>query len=90
MFTVFIGIAAFGAVVGWCSSLALAQESRFGLAQLTALTGAIGGAAVTAGVDSDQEQFAVYCMGLAFFFFFHRFMSFPPVTRAVSKAIRSG
>ena len=82
-----IGALAFGSVVGWCSSLAVAKESRFGIAQLGALIGVTAGAAVTAKFP-ESMLFGGYCIGLAIAFFTHRFVSIPSVRKSINNSVK--
>lgn len=81
-----IGALAFGSVVGWCASLAVARESRFGVAQLGALIGVIAGAAVTAKFTNGM--FGGYCIGLAIAFFTHRFVTMPSVRGSIDRSVK--
>lgn len=81
--SLWIGAFCFGAVIGWCASLAIRTDSVFGLSQLSALIGAVGGAAVSAHFD--QLLFSAYCVGLAIFFFLHRFLAYRPIREFIEK-----
>ncbi|MGV3572855.1 MAG: hypothetical protein ACO1PB_19855 [Ramlibacter sp.] len=80
------GAACFGAVIGWCASLAIRENGSFGIAQLSALIGAVGGGAVAA-LFKQQDLFSYYSMGLAAAFFCHRFLAFKPVRAYLEKDI---
>lgn len=77
------GAFCFGAVIGWCASLAIRSGGAFGLSQLSALIGTVGGAAVSARYEKDL--FSAYCVGLALFFFVHRFLAYKPIREFIEK-----
>ena len=81
-----IGAAAFGSVIGWSASLAIQGHSKFGLGQLSALIGAVGGGAVLALFQS-QDLFSAYSIGLAATFFLQRFLGYKPVSVLLQKEI---
>jgi len=81
----YAGAAGFGSVIGWCASLAIKQETKFGVGQLSALIGAVAGAAVTANFKNDL--FGAYSIALAVAFFLHRFLGFGPVRRLVEREL---
>lgn len=78
-----LGAFSFGAVIGWCASLAIRSGPAFGLSQLSALIGAVGGAAVSAHFE--QVLFSAYCVGLALFFFSHRFLGYRPIREFIER-----
>lgn len=86
---ILIGAAAFGLVVGWCASLAVARSKSFRLKELSALIAIVGGGAVTA-LFKDPMLFACYSIGMAVTFFVHRFISMPTVSESINKSISKG
>lgn len=63
------GAVAFGLIIGWITYRTLRHNSEPGdLSNISAVIGAVGGAAVTGLFDS-EEIFAAYCIGLAVGFF---------------------
>lgn len=82
------GAICFGAVIGWCASLAIRADGGFGLSQLSALVGTVGGAAVSANYE--KELFSAYCVGLALSFFFHRFLAYKPIREFIEKEFSNG
>jgi hypothetical protein len=69
------------------ASLAINGHSRFGIAQLSALIGAVGGGAVAARWAT-PEMFSAYSIGLAIFFLIHRFVGYKPVAEAMEAEIK--
>jgi NhaP-type Na+/H+ or K+/H+ antiporter len=66
---VLVGGAAFGLVVGWVTYGFIRRIDRKALTDLSAIIGAIGGAAVTGLFQPGTGAFAAYCVGLAVGFF---------------------
>jgi NhaP-type Na+/H+ or K+/H+ antiporter len=66
---ILVGGAAFGLVVGWVTYGFLRRNDRKNLTDLSAIIGAIGGAAVTGLFQPATGAFAAYCVGLAAGFF---------------------
>ena len=80
---VYAGASGFGSVVGWCASLAINQDTKFGVGQLSALIGAVAGAAVTTKFENDV--FGAYCVALAVAFFLHRFLAYRPIREFIER-----
>jgi NhaP-type Na+/H+ or K+/H+ antiporter len=76
---ILVGGLAFGLVVGWVTYGFVRRSDRNNLTDLSAIIGAIGGAAVAGLFQPATGAFAAYCVGLAvgFFGYLVFYMRFP-------------
>lgn len=65
----YLGALAFGVVMGWVTYRTLRYSQVNGIADIGAVIGAVGGAAVTALYAPGTALFGTYCIGLAVGFF---------------------
>ncbi len=63
------GAVAFGAVIGWVTYFTMRYKKDHAISDITAIIGAIGGAAVLALFSKDSQMFSAYAIGLAVGFF---------------------
>jgi len=63
------GAGCFGAVLGWITYFTIRYKKEHAISDLSAVIGALGGAAVLSLFSKESEMFAVYSIGLAAGFF---------------------
>jgi NhaP-type Na+/H+ or K+/H+ antiporter len=64
-----VGALAFGVVIGWITYRTLRRQGAATIGDIASVTGAVGGAAVTAAFQRETGAFGAYCIGLAVGFF---------------------